>query len=255
MTENDIIKLLDALANHNWWVLVSLALTVLVAALRRWTWSWFSTRVGGWILNLALAMGTTFAALFALGQPTWDQLFTALIESLKIAAGSALAYQAVKDAAPSVAKATKKVVVPAVAVILCLFTLTQLTACATCKEELHRNDFKCVLINDIVDCTVDQAVAVAPQFLPLVAYVISLVTGTDGTIDWAALEQALVAFGIRDGGCILAALENQYANNANKPQASPRLMQQYRSYTAGFNAYRQKRWPGVKFKLADGTVI
>jgi hypothetical protein len=125
------------------------------------------------------------------------------------------------------------------------------SGCA-CTSEAHRNDVACVVVHDIVDCTENAAVAVWPQFLPVVGALVDALTGGDGTVDWGTVTTALISLGIRDGGCILAALQGQYASAA-KPGASPKLMRKAQTYHEGFEAYRRQRWPNVRFKLADGS--
>jgi len=125
------------------------------------------------------------------------------------------------------------------------------SGCA-CTSEAHRNDVACVVVHDLVDCTESAAVAVWPQFLPVVGALVDALTGGDGTVDWGTVTSALVSLGIRDGGCILAALQGQYASAA-KPGASPKLMRKAQTYHDGFQEYRSQHWPNVRFKLADGS--
>ncbi len=90
--------ILDALTNQNWWIVASIVLSLVVSLLRRWTLPWFSTQLGGWVLNFGLAALGGLGTLLAAGTvPTFQQLIAVIIDALKLGAGSALVYHAAKD--------------------------------------------------------------------------------------------------------------------------------------------------------------
>lgn len=132
-----------------------------------------------------------------------------------------------------------------------LALVSVLTGCA-CSSEAHRNDTVCVIAHDIVDCTESGVIAVAPQFLPVVLALVNQLTGGDGSVDWASVEASLLSLGLRDGGCILAELESQFAS---KPQVTPRSAAQAKGYQAWFAGFRSRHFPaGVKFRLPGGEL-
>jgi hypothetical protein len=118
--------------------------------------------------------------------------------------------------------------------------------CGVCSEPMRRNSVACVVIRSVVDCTTDSVVSVLPQFLPIVLALVQSLTGADGTVDWDRLGQAFLALGIRDGICILTAIENQYLSETQKPQASPYALRRLETYRAGLRDFREQRWPGVR---------
>lgn len=140
--------------------------------------------------------------------------------------------------------------------LLILFALT-LPSC-TCFQPAHRNDPGCAVLNQVVDCTEANVEALIPQFKPIVLELIAKATGADGTIDQAALDQSLIALGVKDGGCILADIENDYVNKPTGATAlPPRETKMRASYHQTFQDYRAKKWPGIKFKVRkpDGTKV
>jgi hypothetical protein len=139
-----------------------------------------------------------------------------------------------------------------VTLLALVLAVPALAGCSVCAQASHRNDPQCVIVNAVVNCTEDAVVSVAPQFLPIVSALISSVTGGDGTVDWGRVETALGAIGVRDGLCILTAIENQYLS-ATRPQATPYSLRRSETYRVGLEAYRVKRWPGIKANW-DGVI-
>lgn len=139
------------------------------------------------------------------------------------------------------------------AIVLTFFALA-VPSCA-CFQAAHRNDPQCAIIGQVVDCTEAAVMANTTQFKPLVQQLIAEATGAGGKIDWTIVEKGLGSIGVKDGGCILALIQNDYLTAA--VSASPELLAARASYTEDFAAYRSKRWPGVKFKvqLADGQKV
>lgn len=130
-----------------------------------------------------------------------------------------------------------------------------ITSCGCFKPET-RNDPKCAVINQIVDCTEQAVMQNIMQFKPLVQSLIAAATGQGGQIDWSKVELGLAGIGVKDGGCILADLEKDYLTPATGLQAlPPAAMAARASYHENYHSFRAKKWPNVKFKVkkADGS--
>lgn len=139
-------------------------------------------------------------------------------------------------------------------VVLAFIALT-VPSCA-CWQPQHRNDPGCAVLHNVVDCSVAEVQAIIPEFKPLVVQLIVEATGADGKIDWTTVEKGLAAFGLKDGGCILADIEKDFLEPA-LPDASPQMLALRASYISNFKTYRAQRWPGVKFLVVkkDGTKV
>lgn len=185
---------------------------------------------------LSPAVGALLAAEIFPPESVWAKVLT-IIATMLGSLGYSVARGMAKQAAVAVTK-----------VLLIGFVITSTTACGVCSQDAHRNDLKCVVVRNIVDCTKDAVVSVVPQFMPLVMELIDRATGGDGEIDWGILSRGLIAIGIRDGGCILAAIEAQYLQVT--PTGPARAFRQAESYHNGFRRLRAERWPGVNFKVA-----
>ncbi len=121
-----------------------------------------------------------------------------------------------------------------------------------CLQEANRNTIACVVEHDVVDCT--KNTIVSAEFLPLILTIVDTITEADGTVDWSKLEARLESLGIRDGGCILAELQNDLFS---KKSVDLKSAKKAATYQDGFATFRQKKWPGVKFKVrgADGKEV
>ena len=145
--------------------------------------------------------------------------------------------------------------------VLLLTSLIIIVPGCKCLQPEHRNDPICVVLHtlegDLIDCTKDAAISTIPQFEPIVIELIAKVTGSDGKIDWPAFEASLGSLGIKDGGCLLADIEKQYIDPSAVKALPPHMMLARQSYRENFATFRQKKWPGVKFKVkrADGTTV
>ena len=137
-----------------------------------------------------------------------------------------------------------------------LLSLTLFVASCACFQPEHRNDPQCAIINQVVDCTEGIVKTLGPQFIPVIKQLIADATGQDGAIDWTKVETILASMGVKDGGCILAAIDLDYLQTSS-PTASMIDMNMHKSYHEHFTAYRAKKWPGVKFKFIDaqGKVV
>lgn len=126
---------------------------------------------------------------------------------------------------------------------LVLATSLLLASCSHCLEEQHRNDLACWLKDEIISCSED---AIVPEVTPLIIALLPAITGAGG-VDWSKIESQLLSMGIRDGGCLLAALEQRFS----QPQASPGL----RAEAPAVADLRHRLWPRTGYKMADGTVL
>ena len=140
-----------------------------------------------------------------------------------------------------------------------LVGLTVLLASCACFKPETRNNPECAILNQIVDCTESAVMALAPQFLPIIKQLLAEATGAGGQIDWTRVEKALISIGIKDGGCILAELAKDFLTPPGpNPQAEPpEVMAMKKSFNENYTTFRQKKWPGIKFKVkkADGTTM
>lgn len=120
--------------------------------------------------------------------------------------------------------------VSATAVILMPFLLFTLAGCA-CWTPEHRNDKGCAILHQIIDCTTDVIKDLAPS-------VVGIITGAisgNASPDWDALYTRLEAMGIKDGGCILAQLENDFIT---KPAASPDHMMKAKQVSSMLSKFK-----------------
>lgn len=118
-----------------------------------------------------------------------------------------------------------------------------------CFQAAHRNDPGCAVVHQIVDCSEATVVALLPELKPLVLSIIQKYTNGDGTVDWVAVGKEVGVLGIKDGGCVLADIQNDYLTNKT---AGPKA----KAYLDGIASYRAQHWPGVKFKfVVDGKTV
>jgi len=83
--------LMDAVMKKQWGIVASLALTAVIAGLRKWTpeasafGKWMRSKLGALITNFALALGTAFLTLFVAGEAF---NFPLVVKALSIALGA-----------------------------------------------------------------------------------------------------------------------------------------------------------------------
>lgn len=99
--------LVDAVMLKQWGIVASLALTAIVAGLRKWTpeasafGKWMRTKLGALITNFALALGTGFVTLFVAG----EHLSLALVvKALTIAVGASGGWSIIKAITEAIAE-------------------------------------------------------------------------------------------------------------------------------------------------------
>lgn len=141
------------------------------------------------------------------------------------------------------------------AAVLLLCALGMGSASCQCWQPQHKNDVGCIVLHQIIDCTTGEIVQLGSP----VASVIETYIAGQTSVDWGALEGALEAAGIKDTGCILAQLENDFVKKA------PRLLklagpEHFEAKASSFHSYfadwkMRHGLTGVRFKLADGSLL
>jgi len=121
-----------------------------------------------------------------------------------------------------------------------------LASCA-CFGPEKKDSLGCIIVRQIIDCTVDVVKDLAPSVAGIVG---SYINGA-GTPDWDALLVRLEALGIRDAGCILAQLENDFIT---KPQSGPDAAMKAKGAMDAFAQWKAKHGisSDVKFKIMAG---
>lgn len=131
-----------------------------------------------------------------------------------------------------------------------LLMLALFSSSCACWTQEHKNDVGCVVVRQIIDCTTNQATATV---VPIVLSMVETFISGSTAVDWGMIEQKLEAFGIRDAGCILASLEDDFLNKAKASQMSA-------AHAIGLHAMREryavnKKLQGVRYKLPNGHVL
>lgn len=94
----------------------------------------------------------------------------------------------------------------AVACLLVALGLCTLPSCgANCQDPKNASSSACMVADAAVDCTgvssLPTAVAVVE---PIVVKLIASARNTDGSINWASIEQQLIDLGLQYGMCVVA---------------------------------------------------
>ena len=129
-----------------------------------------------------------------------------------------------------------------IATLLCL----TVSGCY-CFQAAHKSEAKCVVVNNIVDCTKSAVTGLAPSLLPMVSSFFA-----QNGMDWDALAAALEGLGLKDLGCLLAYFENQFTNKytAGSAMLPAAAAAQKNALHMGFVAWKVKHGLGeVKFKI------
>lgn len=114
------------------------------------------------------------------------------------------------------------------------------SSCACWGEKAQ--DPKCIVLKQVIDCTVGAGRDVIAHALPLIMAMIS-----GGSMDFNALLDSLKRAGIDDASCILAAVETNFL---------PRMMETpVAEFVYQARSYRHLKAPGKRFKLASGVVV
>lgn len=142
-----------------------------------------------------------------------------------------------------------------ISVALAFVFLIALAACGSiqrCAEPEHRNEPACSIVNSVVDCTTANATTLIDQFEPAIVELIKAHTSADGIVDWPAIEPALSKFAIADGQCVLADVVGMLTRKSTAAGAPDRPKAE--SISDGFDVFRSKVSPGVKFKTRAGEI-
>lgn len=134
--------------------------------------------------------------------------------------------------------------IPAAAALLPFLFLA--SSCQCFKAET-RNTPACAILNQIIDCTTD---AVLSNLGPsVVAMIRTFVADPNQTPNWEGLTDALIAAGIKDGGCIIAQLQADFLK-LNKPSADPVMMAARKSAANALARFKQKNGiSNVRYKV------
>ncbi len=121
-------------------------------------------------------------------------------------------------------------------VLLPLVFLATLPGCAFCKDAVNAAEPRCVLESNMVKCGESAGFALVPLVLSLIAGVIA-----GQPFDAAALESQLLANGVKDVPCVLAALEDYLAGSALAKGGDPASLLLAQQIHAALIASLQKR--------------
>lgn len=119
---------------------------------------------------------------------------------------------------------------------LCGF-LFSLSGCACWTDASKNNTPGCIVAHEIVDCSVGAVESAMPYFVNIIGGLIN--GGVDpSNIPWDNIVKQAEAMGIKDGGCFLAELKNQFFG----PAAEEPMRMAMGSSMAGtkLSALRQK---------------
>lgn len=118
-----------------------------------------------------------------------------------------------------------------------------------CWQASHRNEPACVVVHQVIDCTVDTAKDLTPA---VAGIVMTYLQGTTEP-DWAALLLRLESMGLRDAGCVLAQVENDFMRPSVGPKLDLARAARSKDFGDRFLAWKLTHGlTGVKFKLPDG---
>ena len=101
-------------------------------------------------------------------------------------------------------------------ILLPLVFLAAMPACAFCKDATNAAAPRCVLEKNMVKCGETAGFALVPVILGLIANAIA-----GQPFDAAALESQLLAQGVKDVPCVLAALQDYIAGSAEMQAGDP----------------------------------
>lgn len=127
-----------------------------------------------------------------------------------------------------------------------LFSSMYLMGCACWKPE-GRAIKACVVVRQVVDCTTAEIKDIGPVVSKILG---GLISG-GATVDWDMILARLEGAGLKDAGCIIANLQNDFVS---KPAASPQYAERAKMIQVGFEQWKTKHdMVSVKFKLlVDG---
>jgi hypothetical protein len=114
-----------------------------------------------------------------------------------------------------------------------------------CGQAAHRQDPACIVAEQTIDCT-EGALG---ELLPSVVAVFTPLLFSSSSVDWNALAQQSEQAGLKDTGCILAAIEHDLAQ---KISASSTQAEKTRGLRESFVAWKVKKGlASVRFKYRE----
>jgi len=125
-----------------------------------------------------------------------------------------------------------------------------LPSCA-CDAPEKRNTIGCAVLHQVIDCTVDAALS---NLGPAAAAIIAQAT-SGGPVNWDNLLASLEGAGIKDGGCLIAQLQNDFAIKA---ASSPQHADNMKAGQSALTRYKIKnKLVGVKYRVkgTDGKTV
>jgi len=134
--------------------------------------------------------------------------------------------------------------VPAVVASLLIAFMLLNTGCACWKPE-GKNDPKCIVLREVVDCTT----GALKDLGPALGGVLAVLMSGNTEIDWNVILDRLKGAGLTDAGCILAELQKDFMG---KPAASPQYTAKMKVVQDVFTGWKVKnKMSGVKFKVLN----
>jgi len=126
---------------------------------------------------------------------------------------------------------------------------TFVAGCA-CYTPQARNDKTCIVLHQIIDCTQDAALQ---NLAPLAVAIIGEILNNQQSPNWPAIEARIEGAGIKDGGCILAQLE---ADFAGRPTADKERATKAKAVSDMLLRFKEKRGMlDVKYKVKVGDKV
>lgn len=212
---------LDAVQHKHWQALAALLLVGAVALVKLAApkvhgkfGAFLNSDRGGTLLVLVGGIVGAVASALIAGQKLTLSLIVGGVTTGVLASGG---WNVVKkllfpNDKPVVAEA--KALVSKVATLLPFVFFGGLLSSCQCWQPAHQNDVGCVVLKQIIDCTQGAGAGLVPVVTGIIENQIQGQT----SVDWADVEARLEAAGIKDGGCILANLENDFIAKATGPQ-------------------------------------
>lgn len=132
-------------------------------------------------------------------------------------------------------------------VVLTLFT----ASCACFNDEAKKNTPGCIVLHDLIDCTVGAVKEHIPYFAQIVGNLISGGMSTD-QIPWDEIAKQAEAMGIKDGICFLSELKNLIFANT-KMKSSVDYSRKMTAIGDALDAYKLKHFGtrAVRVRIID----
>lgn len=155
---------------------------------------------------------------------------------------------------------TKRAILLFCAVIgICLYI--PLTSCVSdhCKDPANAHETACIAENVVADCTGSDVQAVITNAEPVIAQHIQNGIGSDGTLNYSAIEADLVSDLIKFGECAITDAWSKFFQSpapvgAGEKVAARKFVKPD-SAKAAFDTFRAKHFGKNKLKTSSGTVL